>query len=337
MTTKKKSTGTSPRTISIGGATYDLFVRTGTELGSSDKMLHLPLGGKIRVKQVVEACGGGASNTSVGLRRLGCAASFSGVVGDDQWGGRLLQNLEREGVDVRGATVVENETTSFSLILNVESGERVILYAAATNAHLQDPTFDREKASQVDWIYLNHLHEESCEIQDDLIAMLTKHPKMGLTWNPGGPQLKEGMHAKDNKQLLSQTDLLLLNKEEALAFTGEATADDAIRALCAAGAAAVCISDGARGAIASDGKTIHRCPVINDALVTDTTGAGDAFGTGMTWALLRGFDLPTALRAGTINATSVLAAIGAQAGLLTDIEMQKKLRTTHLDVTVTPL
>jgi malate dehydrogenase (oxaloacetate-decarboxylating) len=44
------------------------------------------VGHKVKVREVVESCGGGANNTAVGLARLGCNAAFCGVVGDDQWG-----------------------------------------------------------------------------------------------------------------------------------------------------------------------------------------------------------------------------------------------------------
>lgn len=329
-----KNSSRRPKTFSIGGATYDLFVQTGLQLEDKDAdAIRLRLGDKIKVQSVVETCGGGASNSSVGLQRLGCDASFCGIVGDDQWGQRLVENLQKEGVNTESVTTVEDETSSFSIILRAATGERSILYTAGTNEHLHDANFDKAAAAYADWIYLNHIQETACMIQDDLIELIhTAAPRIGLTWNPGGCQLTQGMKAKDNAELLRHTRLLLLNKEEALKFTGATSVDDALALLTAAGAKIVCISDGKRGSIASDGKGIVRCPIINDAPVIDTTGAGDAFGVGATWALLRGESLQTLLRAGTINATSVLSQIGAQAGLLTDIEMQARLKAVQLDV-----
>ncbi len=334
--TPSKTPTRRAKTLSIGGATYDLFVRTGTSVLHEDhgaKTLTLPLGQKIRVEQVIETCGGGAANTSVGLARLGCDAHFCGVLGSDQWGGRQLSNFGREGVDARSATVVEGETSSFSIILSAGSGERVILYDPGTNAHLHDATFDREAAAGMDWIYLNHIHERSCVIEDDIAAILSKHPETGLTWNPGGSQLKHGIREKTIKILLQKTRLFLCNREEAQQFTGEETTDKAIASLLRHGVRTVCISDGARGSTASDGKQTWHCPVISNAVIVDTTGAGDAFGTGATWALTQGLDLPMMLRAGTINATGVIGAMGAQAGLLTDTDMRQQLQTISLHVT----
>jgi sugar/nucleoside kinase (ribokinase family) len=217
---KKKIAGTL-KTLSIGGATYDLFVQIGNDIIDVDtkkKILTLPIGAKIRVQDIVETCGGGACNTSVGLSRLGLAASFCGIVGSDQWGQRMLDNLQKEHVHTESATILEHETSSFSVILNVTSGDRIILYSTGTNAHLHDVTFDREAAAKHDWIYFNHIHEKSCVIQDDILHILQKH-HAGMTWTPGGRQLKAGIDDPMNAALLKHCDLLLLNKEEAYAFT----------------------------------------------------------------------------------------------------------------------
>lgn len=327
------------RTLSIGGATFDLFVFTDHSVvkdAGGFEAFALPLGAKIRVQQVIAGAGGGACNTSVGLSRLGCDAGFCGVVGDDQWGTHLQKTLAKEGVNARAMTVIQDETSSFSIILSANSGERVILYDPGVNAHLHDVTFDSAEARDTDWIYLNRIQEAGCVIENDLVNILEQETRPGLTWNPGGCHIDAGMASKNNLRLLARTDLLLVNKEEALAFTQKRSILEALWTLSKAGVRYVCITDGQRGAFATDGKTRFHCEAIRTN-VGNTTGAGDAFGTGATWALFSGMDLPTALRAGTINAVSVVGAIGAQVGLLTEIEMRSKLRDVRIDVTTEPL
>jgi ribokinase len=326
---------TRPRVLTIGGATVDLFVtpaQGSLKVDEKTQAILLPVGHKVRVQDVTEACGGGATNTAVGLSRLGCSAAFCGIIGSDQWGERILENLRKEKVDHASATIIENETSAFSIILNTESGERSILYTAGAGAHLHDATFDKDGAAKADWIVFNHIHEKSCIIMDDVTEVLKKNPKIGLTWNPGGRQLAQGIHGPDNAALLKHTTFLQLNKEEAFAFTQKTSVKGAIQTLLKAGVRVVCVSDGPRGCTASDGRALYHCPTVPGAKVIDATGAGDAFCTGVTWAMLAGLDLPTALKAGTINATSVLAAIGAQAGLLTDIDMRQRIKDTALSV-----
>lgn len=325
--------------MSIGGATYDLFVRlaeTATCEEGQKRMFALPLGEKVHVDAVIETCGGGASNTSVGLARLGCAALFEGVIGSDLWGQRLIANLQKEGVDTQYALIVENEVSSFSIILSALGGERVILYTPGANAHLHKSNFDREIAEQMDWVYLNHIQESAHDIQEDIVEMLSQErPK--LTWNPGGRQIAAGFEADMNKRLLPFTDLLLLNYEEALGFTHSRTLDEALARLVQSGARRICVTDGKRGVTATDGTMHYQCPCDETVSVVDATGAGDAFGTGTTWALLGGLPFSSALIAGTLNAASVIGALGAQQGLLTETDMQERLRLTRLTVSERPL
>jgi sugar/nucleoside kinase (ribokinase family) len=330
----------APRTLSIGGATYDLFVRAAknhVKEGADGKELRLPVGGKIRVESVIETCGGGAANTSVGLRRLGFDAGFCGVIGSDQWGEALQRNFTKEGVDMSCVTLVQDEMTSFSVILSAGSGDRVIFYNSGTNTHLRDSTFDKAAAFDSNWIFLNHLSEESCIIEDDLLEILRSPKSPGLSWNPGRCHLERGMDHAASKALLDETDLLLLNKEEALTLTKETSIDAAFRHLFETKVRYVCITDASNGSYACDGRQIFHCPVDSSAPMVDTTGAGDAFGTGATWALLCGKTLPEMLLSGTINATSVLGAFGAQAALLTDTEMLSRLTSSALRVSVQPL
>lgn len=328
------------RTLSIGGATYDLFVRLPKEtVHECDKAesFALPLGAKIRVDELIEACGGGASNTSVGLSRLGCDAHFEGVLSSDQWGEKLLQNLRANGVQTDCVTIVENEVSSFSIILSGSSGERVILYEPGTNAHLHDVTFDKHVLSTVDWVYLNHIQEGSCVIQDDIVEKLAIDNGPGLTWNPGGCQIDRGIHPEATAALLKHTDLLLLNKREILAFTQSDSTEDAIKSVADAGVKHVIVTEGKNGSTGFDGHTLYRCPVLENIDSIDTTGAGDAFGTAATWALLSGMPLPEAMKAGTIQGASVVGAVGAQTALLTDTEITQRLETIDLAVTATPL
>jgi len=336
MSHSQQQPGTSPRTLSIGGATFDLFIKADESAihdCNGKKGFLLPLGGKIAIHDVNGACGGGAHNTAVGLSRLGCNAAFSGVLGEDQWGEAIRKNMEREGVNTSFLSIIEHEASSFSLILMSESGERTILTHKSMDRHFHDVTFDREAALNADVIYLNHIHKDTCVIEDDILKILTQSNAKHLTWNPGGRQIDAGMTDGNNAALVGQTDLLLLNKEEALTFSGKKTVLEALHALCTAGAKVVCVTDGPRGATAHDGKNIYHCPAL-EAKVVDMTGAGDSFGTAMTWALATGKDLPTALKAGTINAMSVVGSIGAQTGLLTEAQIQTQLTATDLSVSM---
>lgn len=319
---------------SIGGAAFDVFIKAPHSVASKDgeDFIQYPLGGKIKVESVIQSCGGGATNTSVGFSRLGLSARFCGVIGDDEWGQGIQEALKKEGVDTSTAIIVEDEVSSFSIILvDPDSGKRTILYSPNVNAHLCDPVLPKELLTKSPWIFLNHLTDVSCVILDDVCEIVC-NPEVKLAWNPGGSQVREGFDAPVVKDLLADTDILFLNSEEAKKFTRSKTIEDALKIGTQNGAKIMCVTDGARGAYLSDGKTVYSCTQVPLVEVVDTTGAGDAFATGVTWAIINGMPLQDALKAGMISSASVISKIGTQAGLLTEGEMREKLSSINLQI-----
>lgn len=320
--------GATADVTTLGGATLDLFARLNlpVTLCAGQRSLSLSLGGKVHLLELLERCGGGASNVAVGFARLGARARFCGVVGSDAWGEIILANLRKEKVDTEAITIVEGEVSSFSLVLlEKTSGERVVLHAPGTSRHLCDAVLPTETLRHSRALYVSHLASLACGVLDDLLHLLesSSDPPL-LFWNPGGQQVEAGVRDRLVHSLLSHCHLLLLNREEALMFTGESEVAPALLCLRDAGVGVVCVTDGPRGVMALSGENAYVCDA-SAVHVIDATGAGDAFGVGMAWGLLAGRPLQVALQLGTINATSVVQVVGAQPGLLTDIEILRRL------------
>lgn len=325
---------------SVGAATFDVFVKAPfvtVVSESGQRQIQFPLGAKVKVEGVSLCCGGGAANTSFGFSRLGLTARFCGVIGNDEWGRVIERTLKREGVLLDAVTVVEGEVSNFSIIFTDPSdGERTILYASSVSHHLGDPVFPKALLRESRWLFLNHLAEASCQILDDCLELTRKPQGLRFAWNPGGSQLREGSTAPLIRDLLKGADLLFLNVEEAMHMMRQNSVEGAMREGAAVGVRIMCVTDGPKGAALSDGKVVYRCPAL-EVPVVDATGAGDAFGVGVTWAIARELDLQSALKAGILNATSVIGKIGAQAGLLTETEIRSQLSETTLGVTSSPL
>ena len=332
---------------SIGGAAFDVFIRAPHETiqgPSGSRFLQFPLGAKVKVESVIQGCGGGAANTSVGFSRLGMTARFCGVVGDDEWGQKIAETLKKERVLTDAAIIVEGEVSSFSIILvDSASGERTILYSPNVNAHLREPVFPKDLLRKSRWLFLNHLADVSTVILDHCEELVRKPGNLRFAWNPGGSQIREGCHSGLLRPLLESTDILFLNAEEASVFTKQALSDDrresihlALQEGIKAGVKIFCITDAGNGAYLSDGKTVFFSSPA-EAKIVDTTGAGDAFAVGVTWGISRNLPLQEALAAGMLNAASVISVVGTQPGLLTESEMNDAFSKTPLSIQTSSL
>lgn len=351
-----------PKIFTLGGATFDIFVQAEDQTilsastpDSFKKWLGFPHGGKVKVNQVLEAFGGGATNTAVTFARQGLDVSFVGTVGGE-YGDRVLKNLENEGVDYRYAVTTVKDKTGFSVIINTFDGDRTVLAYGGANRFFTAKDLPMEALKKADWIFLNHLAEDKGDIPAALTALLKTHPHIKLAWNPGHEQIVQGV--KKWKELLKRTEILFMNKEEAVAFSRveylpagmkkedprhhvgshlhflPPYADDLapiLKFFAALGVKNVVITDGRNGSQATDGRFHYFCPVITHKRV-DTLGAGDAYASGFTTAKIKHLPLKTALLYGTLNAGSCVMKPGAQGGLMTAEEMENALNKSEIKV-----
>ncbi len=84
----------------------------------------------------------------------------------------------------------------------------------------------------------------------------------------------------------------------------------------------VVITDGGKGSYVLDSSgTSYFCDIYT-CNVVEKTGAGDAYAVGFMGALLHALPIHTAMQWGTLNAASVMGVVGAQEGLLHQMEIE---------------
>ncbi len=302
--------------ITVGSAVYDVFL-----LSKQFQLLRsarfesgvgecVSLGSKIDVDEKTESTGGGATNAAVTFARLGFDAAAVCRVGDDVYGGAILADLERAGVDASFVRRVRGGETGFSALLTAENGERSALTYRGVSADFTKADVPRA-ALRAPWFYVTSLAGNL-----DVFAKIAKEAaKTGgkIAWNPGGKELTQGPDAI--RPLLTHVAVLMVNREEAAKLTGERDPAAAWRALGAGDHLTFIVTDGDKGAYAfrHDGAWFSG---TTGSPSVSRTGAGDAFGSGVTAALMKGLPLPDALQIGTLNAESVIRHVGAKTGIL---------------------
>jgi sugar/nucleoside kinase (ribokinase family) len=148
-----------------------------------------------------------------------------------------------------------------------------------------------------------------------------------MAFQPGTFQMQAGTDRL--KRIYQRSEVLILNREEATLVGGgdHENVHDQFDKLHALGPKVVVITDGPNGAYASDGHERWQMPLYPDpGPPVDRTGAGDSFATTFVAALMKGNTIEGALQWAPINSMSVVQKVGAQAGLLTEKELEDYLK-----------
>lgn len=299
--------------ISIGAAVQDVFL-TGKVLKShkdkhGDWVQEFPLGSKLDVDGIVFATGGGATNAAVTFSRLGLRSSFMGKIGSDPAGAAVKTALMADGVDITHLTYSKKYSTGYSVLLLAPSGERTILTYRGASTHYRKENF-RLEDMKTKWIYMSSM-SGNIEVLEHIVNYAHKNG-IKVAVNPGKGELK---HAARLQKLLPKFDLVSLNKEEWQMLIDHDNPKTILRTVAGYVQYAV-LTDGPNGSYATDGKKFVKAGMYEDVPVKDRTGAGDAFSSGVTAAIINGESIDEAVLWGSANSTSVVQYIGAKEGIL---------------------
>lgn len=330
-----------PDVLCVGDVATDVYIALRADqvtlLGEgSGRRLVLPFGAKVPFErtETVEA-GGDAANVAVALSRLGLRVGLASHLGGDRLGRDVLVHLGYEHVDVSLVTLDPGRPTNVHFVLWLE-GERTILVHHETYDYHWPP----EGMNHVPaWLYLTSLSEHAEGYEDAIAEWLAAHPAVRLAFEPGTFQIEQG--AARLAPLYRRAELVVCNREEALALTGlEASTGpvELLDAVTALGPRRVVVTDARAGATGADRRHHYRVPMFPDeGPVVDRTGAGDAFASTLVAALVQGRPFAEALRRAPANAMSVVRRLGSQAGLLDERALEALLRAAPADYAVGPL
>ena len=133
-------------------------------------------------------------------------------------------------------------------------------------------------------------------------------------FNPG---MLELAHKKQFTGLLADVDVLLVNKTEAKEIVPGNSLKELAGRLHGI-VPNVIVTDGQNGAIAFTEDRGYRIGLYEDPPLVDSTGAGDAFGSGFLAAFAAGKSFKDSLIFAAANSTSVIRHIGSKTGILTN-------------------
>lgn len=322
------------KVLTVGAGTRDVFVKSQrfeqrTDVHAPDGFdACFPMGAKIPLDDVILETGGGATNAAVTFSRFGIKTACACRVGDDDNGKSVLAALKNNRVGLKAVQLDKSAKTSYSVILLSGTGHRSILaYRGASNN--LDPQSIPWKKLQPKWVYLTSMGGDMKK--NRAIVSQSKGQGARIAWNPGNGELHHGL--KKLEPLIEQTDILIVNREEAAMLTGQPPRmlDRIAADLAGMTRTALVITDGPHGAYAYEtvsGRGFF-APAVPGKRI-NTTGAGDAFGSALTAAFIKTGNLQTALKAAALNSNGVITHMGAKAGILKRFPTEKELERVKI-------
>ncbi|MEA3400663.1 MAG: carbohydrate kinase family protein [Armatimonadota bacterium] len=311
--------------ITVGSATEDVMVRCSSgqvitlrDAQGEESFMAFEYGGKIHVDDMLISVGGGSVNTAITFARQGMHTAVVSKVGSDEPAERVKRRLEEVGARTHLLAYSDVSGTGYSTIITAFTGERTVLVHRGASRELSEEDIPWEELAKTQWLYVGALAGQSWRLYPKLARFADEHGiKLGL--NLGTSQIDQGL--EEYGKLLESTYIIFQNDEEMRRLTGieEERGDRDEREMCHRlhdhGVDIVVITDGRRGARASDGKAYYTVPAFQTE-VASTVGAGDAFGAGCISALWHDMTVPESLRLGAANAASVVSQAGANHGVL---------------------
>jgi ribokinase len=293
------------------------------DLVSKGKKIPAP-GETVRGESFNTFHGGKGANQAVAVARLGYPVAMIGKVGDDEFGPRLRDRLESEGIDVTHVGSAHAVSSGVALISVDEAGQNSITVVPGANDTLTPA--DLDAASDL-------LRSAGMILTQLEIPIQTVEHLCALAGEFGVPVMLDPAPARPlPREILAQVAYLTPNETETctLCAIAERDLDEAKAGKCATqlkgtGAGNVIIKMGSRGALALAVDGAQSLVPGFKVPVVDSTAAGDAFNGALATALLSGRSLPQACRyASAAGGVSVTRA-GAQPAMPTASEVERLL------------
>jgi len=198
--------------------------------------------------------GGPVATALAALARWGCSCAFCGVIGDDDFGRRIRDSIDEEGVDTGGLIVREGCRSQFAFIAaEPQKARRTIFWQRPTGAEPRIEEIDLRKLQSARIFHTDGLFAEASA------AAAREAGRAGVFVSVDAGTLREGM-----VELAGLADFFIASEAFAQALTGGDKPREACRRLAEFGPRVAGVTLGARGYVAlAEGRFIEKGSVNN--------------------------------------------------------------------------
>jgi ribokinase len=255
--------------------------------------------------------GGSAANVAVGLARLGEDVYFLGAVGGQLYTSFLLDSLE--GVHRDYVQTIADAPSGMVMVLVNGDGLRTMYTYPGANAQYDVTQIPQRFIQDLDFL---HMSSPRVPQARQLVQWKRQNPRLRVSFDPSSLLTKKGLACLE--PLLSETDILFVNRSELHDLFPDQQIDQALQTLHGLGIQEIFVKRGRDGAVYSS-LSDHSREVLSlpaqSVKAVDSTGSGDAFAVGVLYGFARGWSKEKILQGGITLGGRVVARMGARDGL----------------------
>lgn len=258
---------------------------------------------KMRIREQTICLGGQMATALATCAKLGLQTKYIGATGTDENGRRLRQELSRRGVDMSDA-VIRDAPNQFAVILVDESsGERIVLWDRNERLALRGRELPEDAICAGRLVHVDDVDQAAA------IRAAELGRKAGLPVTSDIDRIND-----QTETLIASVSIPIFAEHVPEHLTGIKDPEGALRKLRQTHDGLLCVTLGARGALALDGDVPHYSPGFRVHAV-DTTGAGDVFRGGFIHGVLSGWPTERILRFANAAAAASCMTLGALNGV----------------------
>ena len=257
--------------------------------------------------------GGKGANQAVAMARLGADVTMFGCVGNDDNGRKLLDSLNKDGVNTSSVKVIDGIPTGLAIITVAENDNTIIVVGGANNM-VDAEYFNSIKGSLKDFDAVVLQHE---------IPLDTVHMAVSFCFENNVPVvLNPAPAAKVPQEIIDKVTYLTPNEHEAKIIFGDLDVNELLKAY----PEKLIITQGSRGvSTCLESGEVITVPARKSNVV-DTTGAGDTLNGAFSARIAAGDSIKEALEYANIAAGLSVEKFGAQGGMPTAEEVENARR-----------
>ncbi|MEI6579894.1 MAG: carbohydrate kinase family protein [Eubacteriales bacterium] len=285
----------------------------------------IPSKGKLELVDTLSLYTGGcAASAAIDMAKIGIKAAIVGKIGNDGFGNFMKSAFVENNVITDGLIINQNASTSASLVIVTEDGERSFIHCQGENATLIESDIDYSLVEKAKLVFVAGIMLMAKFDGDECAKFLKKCKEKGKITALDTAWDSTGRWMNVMTSSLPYLDYFLPSYEEAVELSGKTDPEEMADIFLPMGPKVVVIKLGKDGCFikTQDGEK-YSIPTYSRIKAVDTTGAGDSFCAGFLTAVIKGKSLFDCGKFGNAVGTHCVMAKGASTGIKSETEILK--------------